>query len=73
MGYWWVLIRERGRQEIQCQIDTVEMQPLLRLNLEEGAASQGKAGKGKKMDFFPIASRRDVALQTLFLAVPSGM
>ena len=36
----------------QCQIDTVEMQPLLRLNLEEGATSQGKAEKGKKIDFF---------------------
>lgn len=46
-----VLISERGRQEIQCQFDTVEVQPLLILKMEEGAKSQGKAGKGKDMNF----------------------
>ena len=61
-----VLIRERGRQDIQNQIDTVEMQPLLRLKMEEGATSQGKAEKGKKIDFFPSSLQKGWSLADTF-------
>ena len=44
MGYWWVLIRERGRQKGQCQSDAVGERldwPLLALKMEEGGYEPG--------------------------------
>ena len=70
-----VLIRERGRQEIQYQIDTVDGDAAL-TKAEDGGRGHQPRKSWKRQEnrfFFPLASRRDTALQTLFLAVPSGM